>query len=121
MPVPVWRVLRRAPAGWRPAEPEAWAAVRYVVDANVPGFYGGTGKTADWAAAAVLATKVKVMLSGGLTVQNVGDGMRRVRPVGVDVASGVEASPGRKDPLRMKQFIAAVRAAESTGTEAGAH
>jgi phosphoribosylanthranilate isomerase len=81
----------------------------FLVDAAVKGAYGGTGVTADWSAAAELATKYPLLLAGGLTPDNVADAVRQVRPWGVDVASGVEASPGQKDPGKMMAFIRAVR------------
>ncbi len=107
---PVWRALRRCEGGWQPG-PEQWPAVRYVVDATVPGEYGGTGVLADWNAAAVLAETRATMLSGGLNAENVAEAVRRVRPVGVDVSSGVEASPGKKDPARVAAFIRAAKGA----------
>jgi phosphoribosylanthranilate isomerase len=80
-----------------------------LVDAAVKGAYGGTGVTADWAAAAELAKKYPLLLAGGLTPDNVGEAVRQVKPWGVDVASGVEARPGEKDPGKMIAFIRAVR------------
>lgn len=107
---PVWRAVGLKAGNCRP-DPADWPATRYVVDAAVTGLYGGTGKTADWAAAADLAARHPVMLAGGLTPDNVGDAIRTVRPVGVDVASGVEAEPGRKDLGKMRAFIQAARSA----------
>jgi len=76
-----------------------------LVDAAVPGEYGGTGQRADWQLAAQLAATRRVILAGGLTPGNVAAAVRTVRPYGVDVASGVEQAPGRKDPEKVAQFI----------------
>ncbi len=84
-----------------------------LVDASVKGAYGGTGVTADWGAAAELARHYPLLLAGGLTAENVGAAVQRVRPWGVDVASGVESSPGRKDPVKMRAFAQAVRLLET--------
>lgn len=84
-----------------------------LVDASVNGAYGGTGVTADWNSAAELAKKYPLLLAGGLTPENVAEAVRRVKPWGVDVASGVESAPGKKDPGRMKAFVKAVRDGES--------
>ncbi len=82
-----------------------------LLDAHVPGQYGGTGQTGDWALAAALAVEERIMLAGGLTPENVTDAVCAVQPWGVDVASGVEiaASPGIKDAARMAAFIRAAR------------
>ena len=80
-----------------------------LVDAAVKGAYGGTGVRADWSAAAELAERYPLLLAGGLTPENVAEAVRRVRPWGVDVASGVEASPGVKDAGKMKAFVRVVR------------
>ena len=79
-----------------------------LVDASVKGAYGGTGITADWRSAAELAKQIPLLLAGGLTPENVADAVRQVRPWGVDVASGVESAPGKKDPAKMKAFVQAV-------------
>jgi phosphoribosylanthranilate isomerase len=76
-----------------------------LVDARVPGQFGGTGKTAPWDLLADFKPEVPLILAGGLTPENVAEAVRIVRPYGVDVASGVEISPGRKDPDKMKRFI----------------
>ena len=80
-----------------------------LVDAAVKGVYGGSGVTADWSAAAELAKKYPLLLAGGLTPENVADAVRQVQPWGVDVASGVESEPGKKDASKMKAFVQAVR------------
>ncbi len=88
-------------------------APAFLVDASVKGLYGGSGVTADWDGAAELATKYPLLLAGGLTPENVAQAVRRVKPWGVDVASGVESAPGKKDPGKMRAFVQAVRDAES--------
>jgi phosphoribosylanthranilate isomerase len=113
MAVPVWRALRISQGVCTPV-PESWPAARYVVDAAAPGIYGGSGQVAEWSAARALAERYPVMLAGGLTPDNVADAIRAVRPVGVDVASGVEVTPGRKDWAKVRRFIAIARA---TGAE----
>ena len=82
-----------------------------LVDAEVKGAYGGTGVIADWSTAAELAKQYSMLLAGGLTPDNVVDAVLQVNPWGVDVASGVESSPGQKDPSKMKAFVQAVRSA----------
>jgi len=83
-----------------------------LVDASVKGVYGGTGETADWSAAAILAQQYPLLLAGGLTPGNVTEAVQRVRPWGVDVASGVESAPGVKDPAKIKAFVQAVKRLE---------
>jgi len=72
----------------------------------------GSGQTADWHEARDLATRAEVVLAGGLGIGNVADAIRTVRPWGVDVSSGVERERGRKDPKKIAEFVARVRAAE---------
>ena len=83
----------------------------FLVDASVKGAYGGTGVTADWSRAAELAKQYPLLLAGGLTPENVAQAVRRVRPWGVDVASGVESSPGIKDVNKLNAFVKAVKSA----------
>ena len=83
-----------------------------LIDAHVPGAYGGTGIQADWAAAATLARLWPLFLAGGLTPETVGAAIRAVAPFGVDVSSGVETDKA-KDPAKIRAFIAAVRAADA--------
>lgn len=81
----------------------------FLVDASVKGVYGGSGVTGDWGGAAELARRYPLLLAGGLTAENVAEAIGRVKPWGVDVASGVESAPGEKDASRMKAFVRAVR------------
>jgi phosphoribosylanthranilate isomerase len=82
-----------------------------LVDAHAPGLYGGTGRTAPWSLLADFRPGLPVILAGGLTPENVAEAVRLVRPYAVDVASGVEMSPGRKDPEKMRRFIGSAREA----------
>ncbi len=86
-----------------------------LIDASVKGMYGGTGITADWSVAAELAKRYPLLLAGGLNPDNVAEAVRQVNTWGVDVASGVEASPGLKDAGRMKAFVQAVRSVTEPG------
>jgi phosphoribosylanthranilate isomerase len=82
-----------------------------LVDAHVPGSYGGTGVVADWERAAELAARVPLILAGGLTPVNVAAAIAAVAPIGVDVSSGVETD-GIKDCLKIEAFIGAARATQ---------
>ena len=82
----------------------------HLLDTAARGLRGGSGETWDWALAARRRSSVPQILSGGLTAENVGAGIAAVEPYAVDVASGVEAAPGVKDPERLAAFIAAARA-----------
>ncbi|HET7217593.1 MAG TPA: phosphoribosylanthranilate isomerase, partial [Vicinamibacterales bacterium] len=84
--------------------------VTVLLDAHDPIKRGGTGRTIDWAAAARFAAARPVILSGGLTADNVGDAVEAVRPYAVDVSSGVESRPGEKDARKMRAFFAALAA-----------
>lgn len=86
-----------------------------LLDAHAPGEFGGTGRIIDWTLAArvVRESSRPVVLSGGLHADNVRGAIEAVRPVAVDTASGVESAPGIKDAVKMKAFVAAVRAADT--------
>jgi phosphoribosylanthranilate isomerase len=83
-----------------------------VVDAAPAGTYGGSGTKADWTEAREFARRYPTMLAGGLTAENVGAAIERVAPLGVDVASGVEQAPGRKDHARVRAFVRAGKGME---------
>jgi phosphoribosylanthranilate isomerase len=85
-----------------------------VLDSGDLGTPGGTGKTFDWDKAVPIAEEmrragVNLVVAGGLTPGNVGEAMGILRPWGVDVVSGVEARPGKKDPEKVRAFVKAVR------------
>ena len=84
------------------------------LDSGTPQAPGGTGKVFDWkaAAAGIRPDKLRIVVAGGLNSSNVADAIRILKPWGVDVASGVEARPGRKDPEKVRAFIDAVRKLE---------
>jgi phosphoribosylanthranilate isomerase len=81
----------------------------YLLDTYVKGAMGGTGVTFDWKLAADAKRYGLVLLAGGLNPENVASAIQAVHPYGVDVSSGVEAEPGKKDHGKLKHFIAAVK------------
>lgn len=81
------------------------------------GSSSGSGTTVDWNVAAQMASRGNMVLAGGLNPENVQEAIRQVAPFGVDVSSGVESSPGKKDANRIQDFIDAVRAGDSTEEE----
>jgi len=104
-------------------KPEAWAMMwhpdvvhAFLVDSGNSSNYGGTGKTFNWQASqrsiAEIARLGRVVVAGGLTPGNVTAAIRLLRPWGVDVASGVETRPGKKDREKVRAFVAAVRMGE---------
>lgn len=105
-------LLKAVRLGGAPEE-QAWLdsavpRVTLLVDARVPGSYGGTGVVADWVQAATLARQRAIMLAGGLAPDTVGAAMRQVQPWAVDVSSGVETQ-GAKDSAKIHAFVAAAR------------
>ncbi len=87
------------------------APAAVLVDASVPGQHGGTGRTAPWSLLAEFRPPEPLILAGGLTPENGAEAIYVVRPYAVDVASGVESAPGRKDTEKVRRFIAAAREA----------
>ena len=85
--------------------------VTVLLDAHDPIRRGGTGRTIDWTVAAEIARRRPTILSGGLTATNVAEAIARVRPHMIDVSSGVESAPGRKDDDKLREFFAAIEAA----------
>jgi phosphoribosylanthranilate isomerase len=80
----------------------------HLLDSYVAGQPGGTGQTFSWEIARAHRGGAPVILSGGLTPENVREAIESVRPFAVDVASGVELEPGRKDPAKLEAFLEAV-------------
>lgn len=114
--------LRRRPLVIAAADAaDAHLADLVLLDARADGAYGGTGRTLDWAALAARppASRDRLVLAGGLRPGNVAEAVRLLRPAAVDVSSGVEAGPGRKDHGALRDFFAAVEQADTdTATRA---
>jgi phosphoribosylanthranilate isomerase len=111
----VWPVIKAVPVPADGPLPDLapWAGVRVMLDAHDPVRRGGTGRLVDWARAAALAATRPVILAGGLRPDNVAEVVRRVRPAGIDVSSGVERSPGVKDEALVRALVGAVHAVEA--------
>ena len=110
-PVPVWKAFRVGP-NFNEDELTRYHVGAYLLDAHVDGRWGGTGRTFDWEIACRAKRFGNVVLSGGITPQNVVDAVRTVRPYAIDVSSGVEISPGRKDRQKLLQLFANIRTIE---------
>lgn len=125
-PGEVLRFGGRAIAALRPRSPEDLERIAdyrgvfaVLIDTWDPLLAGGTGRTCDWGLASRAALYGRVILAGGLTPANVGGALRRVRPFGVDVSSGVESSPGMKDAALMRKFARAASDTCRNGLEEG--
>jgi len=110
--IPVIRALRVGPK-FKMSEFSRYRCHGFLLDAAQKGQYGGTGQFADWKLARKAAKSQTIILAGGLTPENVAEAILTVRPYAVDVASGVELKPGKKDLGRMRAFLDEVRRAES--------
>ena len=109
-------VIKGVPAGSvDAARADEFGTPMILVDAPNP----GSGHVFDWTLAGEVPEGLQVILAGGLNPDNVASGISAVRPWGVDVSSGVESAPGRKDPILMKRFIDSARAASPQMYEAG--
>lgn len=104
----VGQVIKVFPAG----TPAATTMDRYDVDAvMVDGLVPGSGQVYDWALVDGIPDEVPFILAGGLTPENVASAIEHVHPWGVDVATGVESAPGKKDPLKVRDFVRAAKGA----------
>lgn len=92
-----------------------YPADAYLIDSHAP----GSGEVFDWSLGEGAPEGRRIIIAGGLTPENVADAIRTLEPWGVDVSTGVERAPGHKDPLKVKRFIEAARAAEPPGYEGG--
>jgi phosphoribosylanthranilate isomerase len=89
---------------------EAFRTNFHLFDAYWHGIHGGTGKSFDWDLVVRRRSQIPMILAGGLTAENVAGAIERVKPYAVDVVSGVEAEPGRKDPEKLEAFLATAMA-----------
>jgi phosphoribosylanthranilate isomerase len=110
--VRVWKAFRVEPDFRLETLDEYSEVEAFLFDAAHTGQYGGTGRTTDWDAARRAALSRRIILAGGLKVENVAAAVRIVRPYAVDVASGVETKPGKKDHGLIREFIEEVRRGE---------
>ena len=108
--VKVDRVIKafRVRTGFDDARIDDYPECLILLDAHVEGLPGGTGRPFEWDIARKAWERAPIILAGGLNPENVEDAIRTVRPMAVDVSSGVEARPGEKDPERMRRFFEAV-------------
>jgi phosphoribosylanthranilate isomerase len=105
---PVIKVFQVGPR-FQPASLNRFSAAEFfLLDGHSPHRRGGTGKTFNWAIARRSRKYGPIILAGGLTPENVGAAIRAAHPFMVDVCSGVENSPGKKDPIRMGELVRAV-------------
>jgi phosphoribosylanthranilate isomerase len=89
----------------------------FLIDAYHPWRFGGTGEITDWIAAKVVARRYPILLAGGLTRTNVAEAVRIVEPWGVDVSSGVESEPGRKDHDEVRAFVQAAKTSDAARSD----
>jgi phosphoribosylanthranilate isomerase len=102
----------RVRAGFRPARLGRYRrAAAFLLDGFRPGLHGGTGQRFDWRIARQAKRYGKIVLAGGLGPENVAEAIARVRPFAIDVCSGVEARPGKKDPVRLGELMRRVEKA----------
>lgn len=92
---------------------EAYQVDMILLDSSIEGSYGGTGRRFDWRIAIEAKRLAPIILAGGLTAENVSEAITEVRPAAIDVCSGVEAEPGRKDLEKLRQFMAIVARANA--------
>jgi phosphoribosylanthranilate isomerase len=103
--LPVIKALRPGQGNVAPDFSRFRGASAFLLDSAISGQYGGTGTTGNWHLARTAAQSHRLILAGGLTPENVAEAIRIVRPYAVDVSSGVESRPGKKDPAKLRAFF----------------
>jgi phosphoribosylanthranilate isomerase len=114
-----WPVIKtfRFTAQVQPEMMRQYTVAAYLIEGFHADVYGGGGAVADWQRAATLQQYGRIILAGGLTPDNVAAAIRTVRPYAVDVCSGVEATPGKKDWQKVRMFIAHAKAPQCEGSQ----
>ncbi len=107
-PWPVIKAFRVEPK-FQLRDLKGFPAAAVLLDGFSTGKFGGTGRNFDWNVARIASRFHRIIVSGGLTAENVADAIRTARPYGVDVASGVEKEPGKKDWVKLRKFMKAVQ------------
>jgi phosphoribosylanthranilate isomerase len=102
-----WTVIKAVRIGKEPllAGLEQFPVQAFLLDSKDDALYGGTGKAFAWNLAAGISSLRPIILAGGLSAKNVGEAIRCLHPYAVDVCSGVESSPGKKDPAKLRDFM----------------
>jgi phosphoribosylanthranilate isomerase len=103
--LPVIKAIRLGQENAAPNFSQFRSASAFLLDSALSGHYGGSGTTGNWHLARTIAQSQRVILAGGLTPENVAEAIRIVRPYAVDVSSGVETRPGKKDPAKLRAFF----------------
>ena len=114
--VKVIKAIRVGPE-FDPALLKSYRVSAILLDAKLKGSYGGTGRTFDWHFAIEAMQYGPIILSGGLNENNIADAIEQVRPAAIDICSGVEAEPGRKDLDKLRSFMATVDRANGSFSE----
>ena len=104
----MWKAFRISDR-FDPQALDAYSAEAYLLDTFSPDSYGGTGRTFDWNIARRLNTDRKIILSGGLNPENIARAVEHIRPYGVDVNSGVEQQPGKKNAELLRRLFVNIR------------
>lgn len=107
--IAVIKALRVGPEDGLPRLAKYRAASAFLLDADKVGEFGGTGETTNWVLAHKASLSHRIILAGGLSPLNVAEAITAVRPYAVDVASGVESRPGKKDPGKLRAFFELVK------------
>ncbi|MEW6207976.1 MAG: phosphoribosylanthranilate isomerase, partial [Acidobacteriota bacterium] len=103
----------RVGEGFNPDSIARFDVSAVLLDTNIKGSYGGTGRRFDWRVAIEAKQYARIILAGGLNADNVAEAIAEVKPFGIDVCSGVEAEPGRKDLDKLRRFMTEVKRAIS--------
>ncbi len=102
-----WPLIKAVRVGpeWGDGRLPAYPVRALLLDARDDQLFGGTGRTFDWSLARRVAPGMSIILAGGITPDNAAEAIRRVQPYAIDVCSGVEMAPGKKDPVKMAALI----------------
>lgn len=106
-----WYKAHRVTPGFHPEEVARYGSGTFLLDGHARGLRGGTGRAFDWSVARRAGVYGRVILAGGLTPRNVVGAIAAARPYAVDVSSGIESAPGRKDATLMRRFVLRAKAA----------